>query len=50
MISVGSAPTFRGKDAGMETVTRVVDRHTGSLSVAQPPGADVARTLSATAS
>ena len=34
----------------METVTRFVDRQSGSLSVASTPGADAARTLSATAS
>ena len=34
----------------METVTRFVDRQAGSLSVASTPGADAARTLSATAS
>jgi hypothetical protein len=33
----------------METVTRFVDRQSGSLSVASTPGADAARTLSATA-
>ena len=34
----------------METVTRFVDRQSGSLTVAPTPGADAARTLSATAS
>lgn len=34
----------------METVTRFVDRQAGSASVASPPSADTARTLSATAS
>ena len=34
----------------METVTRFVDRQAGSLSVASTPGADAARTLTATAS
>ena len=34
----------------METVTRFVDRQAGSASVASPPGADAARTLTATAS
>jgi hypothetical protein len=34
----------------METVTRFVDRQSGSLSAASTPGADPARTLSATAS
>ena len=34
----------------METVTRFVDRQSGSLSTALPPVADAARTLSATAS
>jgi len=34
----------------METVTRFVDRQSGSLSAASTPGADAARTLSATAS
>ena len=34
----------------METVTRFVDRQSGSLSAASTPGADTARTLSATAS
>ena len=34
----------------METVTRFVDRQSGSLSVASTPGADAARSLSATAS
>ena len=33
----------------METVTRFVDRQAGSASVASPPGADAARTLTATA-
>lgn len=33
----------------METVTRFVDRQSGSLSAASTPGADAARTLSATA-
>ena len=34
----------------METVTRFVDRQSGSLSAASAPGVDAARTLSATAS
>jgi hypothetical protein len=34
----------------METVTRFVDRQSGSLSVASTPGAEATRTLSATAS
>ena len=34
----------------METVTRLAERQTGSLSAGSTPGADVARTLSVTAS
>src|SRR3989337_2792382 len=40
----------RGKDAAMETVTRFVDRQSGSASMASTPSADAARTLTATAS
>ena len=50
LLSVGHAPTARGKDAVMDTVTRFVDRQAGSLSAATTPVTEAARTLSATAS
>lgn len=50
MFSSAALPTSRRKDAVMETVTRFVDRQSGSLSATSAPGVEAARTLSATAS
>lgn len=50
MVSSAAQPTSRRKDTVMETVTRFVDRQSGSLSATSTPGVEAARTLSATAS